>query len=290
MKNIIKGFYRTLKERNLIYKLFAFYVVVYTIFYLMLKTAFKPLDYMAHIGENIKNFDYSYLILLLKKHPDIGILSFSLFISFFIIYFFYSQYILKWFTENMGGKQISLKNYRKILLTWLYFIPVFAVYLMVIIKIYLKSRALIVVSPIASSLLYYLFIIVSVLLFVYIFSVFDTARITSIYKDKNSLKAFFGGFGFAANKYLNFLLIYVFFGIGSFLLLFVYRMIVKLLGNQLWVAPIILVLFHLLFFFFHLFIKFSLFASEFSLIESKEVMANGTEEKHNREYFNRQNS
>jgi hypothetical protein len=278
MKNIIKGFYLTLKERKFIYKLFAFYIVVYTIFYLMLKTALKPLDYMAHIGDSVKNLDWTYLLLFLKKHPDIGTLSFSLFISFFILYFFYSQYILKSFTEKIGEKQASLKNYRKILLSWLYFIPVFVVYMMVIIKIYLKNRELIVSSPTTSSILYYLFIIFSIFFFVYIFAVFDTTRIMSIYKDKNSLKSFFSSFGFSLKKYLNFFFIYLFYGISGFLLFFIYRMIVNLLSNQLWAVPIILVLFHLLFFFFHLFIKFSLFASEFNLIKGKnrEVKASET--------------
>ena len=125
MKNIIKGFYLTLKERNFVYKLFAFYFIIYLIIYMLLKSALKPLDYIAHVGNSLKNFDFTYLLIFVGKHSEITTLTLSLIFSFFIIYFFYSQYILKGFTEKIGEKNESLKNYRKILLSWLYFIPLF---------------------------------------------------------------------------------------------------------------------------------------------------------------------
>ncbi len=270
MKNIIKGFYLTLKERNIVYKLFAFYIIVYLLLYIMLKNVLKPLDYIAHIGNNLRDFDFTYLLLLLKKHPNIEVFTLSLIFFLFILYFFYSQYILKGFTEKLGQKEPSFKNYRKILLSWVYFIPLFIVVILLTGKLYLKSRELIVNSPTSSSILYYLSIILSIILFIYIFAIFDTTRINSIYKSGNSLKEFFKGFGFAVKNYLKFFLIYLIYGIGIFILLFIFKSIIDFLGNQLWKVSLILVFIHLIYFFLHLFLKFSIFSSEFSLIKSKE--------------------
>jgi len=269
MKYIFKGLLNVIKNIKYVLFLFAFYVITYILFFSIFKTPLSILDNLDIPGESISTFNYSYLFIILQKNISTFSIALSFLLVFFIIYFFFSQYIVKGFTEQITEQQSKLKNYRKILLTWLYFLPVFFVVYLLLFNLPKKSRELMTVDPGLSPILSYLFIFLSIIIGIYLFSVLDISRITSIYKNKNSFFSYLKSYKFVLRHYLNFLLIYLFYGILTALLLYIYTLLTSLTENQRWDNFILLIFFHLLFFLVQLFIKFSIFASEFEVLKSK---------------------
>ncbi len=268
MKSIIKGFWSSIKNRNLVYKLFAFYMFVYLSVYLMLSTGLSGLAKIAGMGDNLKNFNFTYLMLYLSKHGEIQPMLLSFVFFAFIIYFFYSQFIVKSYLENLSGAEKSWKNYRKVLLSWIYNIPLIIVTLVLLGKLYMKSRNTVTENPTTASIIYYIFVALIPILFIFLMALLDSTRIITVKEKKSSFKAFLASAALSLKKYPMFVLIYVFYGILALLIFYIYNLITQFLGAKLWGQVLILMFFHFLYLMFQLFVKFSIMGSEFTLIDS----------------------
>ncbi len=268
MKSIIKGFWTSIKNRNLVYRLFAFYMFVYLSLYLMLNTGLSGLAKIAGMGDNLKNFNFTYLMLYLSKHGEIQPMLLSFVFFAFILYFFYSQFIVKSYLENLSGAEKSWKNYRKVLLSWIYNIPLIIVTLVLLGKLYMKSRNTVTENPTTASIIYYIFVALIPILFIYLMALLDSTRIITVKEKKSSFRAFLTSAALSLKKYPVFVLIYVFYGILALLIFYIYNLITQFLGAKLWGQVLILMFFHFLYFMFQLFVKFSIMGSEFALIDS----------------------
>jgi len=268
MKSIIKGFWSSIKNRNLVYKLFAFYMFVYLSVYLMLSTGLSGLAKIAGMGDNLKNFNFTYLMLYLSKHGEIQPMLLSFVFFAFIIYFFYSQFIVKSYLENLSGAEKIWKNYRKVLLSWIYNIPLIIVTLVLLGKLYMKSRNTVTENPTTASIIYYIFVALIPILFIFLMALLDSTRIITVKEKKSSFKAFLASAALSLKKYPMFVLIYVFYGILALLIFYIYNLITQFLGAKLWGQVLILMFFHFLYLMFQLFVKFSIMGSEFTLIDS----------------------
>ncbi len=279
MNNIIKGFWASVKNRKLVYRLFLVYVLLYLSLYIIFSTGLSGLSYMVNTGEKLQNFNFTYLMLYISKHGEIKPIALALLFFAFILYFFYSQYVFKIFIERLSGVEKIMKNYRKVLLSWLYNLPIIAIILFLMGKLYMKSRNLITENPTLSSVFYYAFLILLPLLFVYALALLDSTRITSIVFNKNSFKAFLKSFLIVFKRYPLFLLIYLFYGIIALILFYFYTVITKFMGNALWEHVLILMFFQFLYFMLQLFVKFSITGSVFYLLKGKEKRTEETESK-----------
>ncbi len=277
MKNIIKGFWSSVKNRKLVYKLFIFYALIYLSLYLILNSALSGLSEIAGMGENLKNFNFTYLMLYLSKHSEIQLMVLSFLFFAFILYFFYSQYIVKNFIENLSDSEKTLINYRKVLLCWIFNLPLIIVFLVLFGKLYMKSRDLITENPSFASILYYAFIILLPIFMIYLFAVLDSTRIIAIKENKSSVKSYFSSLIIGIKKYPLFLLIYVFYGIFAILVFYLYTLITNFIAAKIWGQVLILMFFHFLYFMAQLFIKFSLMGSEFYLLSKRKAQVKRTD-------------
>ncbi len=277
MKNIIKGFWSSIKNRKLVYRLFLVYVLLYLSLYIVFSTGLSGLSYIVNTGEKLQNFNFTYLMLYLSKHGEIQPIALALLFFAFLLYFFYSQYIFKIFIERLSGVEKSMKNYRKVLLSWLYNLPIIVIFLLVLGKLYMKSRNLITENPTLSSVIYYIFIILIPILLIYALALLDSTRISSITFNKNSFKTFLKSFLIAFKKYPLFLMIYLFYGIIALILFYLHNILTKFMGEALWGHVLFLMFFQFLYFMIQLFIKFSTSGSIFYLVKGKEEKKEETE-------------
>jgi hypothetical protein len=269
MKKIINGFLDVFKNKRLIARLYLFYLGSYLLFFVLYRSFLSKLDSLENIGaESLDRFDFSYLFILLKDAAPLSNLLASVLLILLFIYFIFSQYTLKRFTENLSSQINRWKNFWRMIFSWLYVIPPAAFTIISIAFVYRRSRDLITVNPNSATTMEIVAIGLTVLLGVFLFSLLDTTRILSISSNLNSFKANLFSYKFVLRNYLKFLILYVVYGIFFSVFVYFYNQVMYLTERIRWDNILLLFIFHLLFFLIQLLIKFIVYSLEFQIVDT----------------------
>ncbi len=206
MKIIFKAFFKTLKLRRYTYYISFFIFIVYLYLNFFWDSIFSPLSTIKE-AYNLKFFHF---LLAMKKSTSLSSL-FSFTTLTLIIYFFFSQYIVKNFIEDYFSRKRNSKNYKRILLLWIPALIGGIVFFSILLFTSRKSRELFTENPTLSSIYHYLTLALF-FIFIVILSFLDFSRLFTIKNNKNFFSSLVNGIKFVFKNFLKISLLFIYVG------------------------------------------------------------------------------